>query len=177
MRSGSSQESAALAARLRAGDTAALGPLYVQYSVEVHRVGILFLGSEVDAEDLVHDVFAGLQRALDTYEERGVFGPWLRRVAVRTALMKLRAVKREREVFRKRLWELRTHEPPPEVDKQMDLEAALASLPERLRIVFVLKEVEGMRHEEIGRILGITVAASKVRLFRAREILRTYLES
>ena len=177
MRSGSFQESASLAGRLRAGDTTALGPLYEQYSAEVYRVGILFLGSEVDAEDLVHDVFAGLPRALDNYDERGVFGRWLRRVAARTALMKLRALKREREVFRERLWELRTHEPPPDVDKQMDLAAALASLPERLRIVFVLKEVEGMSHQEIGRLLGITVGASKVRLFRAREILRTYLES
>ena len=177
MRSGSSQEAAELAARLRAGDTAALGPLYEQYSAEVYRVGILFLGSDADAEDLVHDVFAGLQRALGTYNERGVFWRWLRRVTIRTALMKLRALKREQEVFRERIWELRDHEPPPMVDKQVDLAAGLASLPERLRIVFVLKAVEGMSHPEIARLLGITVAASKVRLFRAREILRIYLES
>ena len=177
MHSGSSQEAVEIVARLRTGDTAALGPLYERYSGEVYRVGIVFLGSEVDAEDLVQDVFAGLQRALHTYDERGVFWPWLRRVAVRTALIRLRALRREREVFRERLWGLRTQEPPPMVDKQLDLAAALASVPERLRIIFVLKEVEGMSHREIARLVGITVVASKVRLYRAREILRTYLES
>lgn len=168
---------AELVVRLRGGDTAALAPLYERYSAEIYRVGVFFLGDEADAEDLVHDVFAGLERALRVYAERGMFGRWLRRVAVRTALMQLRARKRERDVIRERRWELRKWQAPPPVEDRLDLATALAMLPEHLRIVFVLKETEGYRHEEIAKVLGISVTASKVRLFRARERLRARLDS
>ncbi len=176
MPSGSSHEAAELVARLRSGDTAALAPLYERYSAEIYRVGVVFLGNEADAEDLVHDVFAGLERALRMYAERGTFGRWLRQVAVRTALMQLRARKRERDVIRGREWGLRRRQAPPPVEDRLDLATALATLPEHLRIVFVLKETQGYRHKEIAKVLGISVTASKVRLFRARARLRACLD-
>jgi RNA polymerase sigma-70 factor (ECF subfamily) len=58
----------------------------------------------------------------------------------------------------------------------LTLETALASLPDGLRTVFVLREVEGYTHAEIASMLGIGIPASKVRLHRARKMLRDYLE-
>jgi RNA polymerase sigma-70 factor (ECF subfamily) len=161
--------------RLRAGDPEALGVVYDRYAPMVFRIGYRLLGDALDAEDLVHDVFVGLARAVKTFEGRGSFENWLRRVATRAALMKLR----QRQVLQRgqrrygRLFA--RFQRQPDVLEGLELEDALLQLDVPLRAVFVLKEMEGYSHEEIAEILGITPGAARIRLYRARRKLRTYM--
>jgi RNA polymerase sigma-70 factor (ECF subfamily) len=161
--------------RFRAGDERAFACLYQEYSGTVYRIALRVTQSFAEAADVTQDVFLGLPRAIRNYRECSHFEGWLRTVAVRTAYMRVRATGRRREV----------HDPgqagprgDPDVSSaldRLDLERALALLPAHLRVVFVLKEVEGFSHREIGEALGISEGASSVRLSRARERLRKML--
>ena len=164
-----------LVSRARSGEPEAIAELYQRYGEPVFWVAYRLMGSSADAEDVLHDVFLGLPEALRTYEARGDLGAWIRQVAVRTALMRLRTVKRKREVDLTAANASR-EAPPSSVDR-VAIEAALAAMPDTLRQVFVLREIEGYSHSEISSMLGIRVGASKVRLLRARKVLREFLKS
>lgn len=164
----------ALAGPAARGDPAALAALYERYGEMVHRTAYRLTGSAADADDLLQDVFVGLPEALRSYTGAGSLEGWLRRVTVRTALMRLRRTGRRREVSLDG-----AHHVPASADGDPGLagavQAALDALPEPLRTVFVLKEVEGYSHAEIARALDIRVGTSEVRLSRARKQLRRLL--
>ena len=121
----------------------------------------------------MHDVFVGLPEALGRYEERGSFVAWLKRVTARVALMRLRSGKRRREVT---LDDAAAQTEPGMASERDGLEAAVNTLPDHLRAVLVLKEIEGYAHAEIAELLGISEGASRVRLTRALKRLRNELE-
>ncbi|MGH7616025.1 MAG: RNA polymerase sigma factor [Gemmatimonadaceae bacterium] len=164
---------AALARLVQSGDADALGALFDRYDEMVYRVAYRLLGRREDAEDAVQDVFGGLRVALAKYVEGGSLDSWLRRVTVRTALMKRRAeARRPAESFAEA-------DATPRIDRDaalaISIEDAIAALPAPLRSVVVLRIIEGYSHEEIAQLLDISVGASKVRLHRAVQRLRTAL--
>jgi RNA polymerase sigma-70 factor (ECF subfamily) len=156
-----------LAAAIREGNADALGELYRRYSEKLMAVAYRLLWSRDEAEDVLHDVFVGLPKALRKYDERGRLEPWLRRVTAHVALSRLRAGRVEFG-----------GDPDSAADEGISLEesmtlrAAVASLAPSLRAVLVLKEIEGFSHAEIGAMLGISKGASEVRLHRAIAALR-----
>lgn len=163
---------AEVVALARRGDHASIGVLYDRYAPMLLAVAFRLLMSKPDAEDVVHDVFVGLPEALRRYEERGALSSWLKRVTVRVALSRIR-----RDEVRS------TQGLDPAIaarsridDAAIDLEAAVSGLAPSLRAVLVLKEIEGYSHAEIADMIGISVAASKVRLHRALRALRRKLE-
>lgn len=158
-------------ARVRAGSADALGELYARHASALMTVAYRLTASAADAEDVLHDVFLGLPEALRRYDERGSLDAWLRRVTVRTALMRLRAGARRREVALDDL----SPAPAAHVVDRLTIDDALRALPDSLRAVFVLKEVEGHSHAAIAELLGISVGASEVRLTRAMRQLRNLL--
>lgn len=166
----------------REGSRAALGELYRSYADGVFRLAYRMTGSREDAEDVLQDVFVGLPQALSSYHERGRFESWLKRVTARTALMRLRAQRRRRE----QSLEPETEAVSGRADERADetaahsidrlaMERALARLPQPLRAVFLLREIEGYAHEEIAGLLGISAGASATRLSRAWTVLRKEL--
>lgn len=159
----------------RAGSPEALGALYDRYGEVVFQVVLRLTGSGFDAEDVLHDLFVGLPEALQRYDEQGSFGAWLKRVAVRLALMRLRARRRRGEVPLETAGPARTRDGADHRLKARELWSAVAALPESIRMVFVLKWVEGYTHDEIASLLGISPGASRVRLSRALEALRETL--
>lgn len=163
-----SDESLCLPA-VAAGSTEALARLYRDHAEAVFRVAFRITRSRSDAEDVLHDVFLGLPRALRAYREEGRFAAWLRRIAVRTALMRLRAHRRRRE---EPLEATDTPAAPAAPEARLAMEALLRQMPESLRVVLVLKEIEGYSHAEIAELLGISPGASAVRLVRAWSLLR-----
>jgi len=167
-------ESADLVGGARNGDPDALGMLYDAFGAGLFRLAYRLTGTREDAEDVVHDVFVGLPEALVRYEERGQFGAWLRRVTARVALMRLRGQVRRRESGLGDAAELPAR--TEETSEQVELRAAVDALPPELRSVLVLKEMEGYSHAEIAALLGISAAASRVRLFRAIRHVRRKLE-
>lgn len=162
-----------LAARLRRGDLEALDALYRRHGSLLLGLTYQITGSLADAEDVVQDVFVGLQRALERYEERGTFDKWLRGVAVRMALAHRRHdARRREETIEECTPGLSASRDPVE---QIALADAIIALPESLRIVFVLKLVVGYSHVEIARLLDIRPNTSEVRLFRGIRQLRAHL--
>jgi len=145
----------------------------LEHGAALFRLAYRLVGAREDAEDVVHDVFVGLPGALRRYEERGSFAAWLKRVTARVALMRLRSGKRRREVA---LDNAAGQVQPPSTSGGDGLAAAVDTLPDHLRAVLVLKEIEGYAHAEIALLLGISEGASRVRLTRALERLRNELE-
>ncbi len=162
-------------ARAAAGDADGLTALYVQHGEMLFRLAYRLTGSVPDAEDVVHDLFVGLPELLRRYEERGQLAPWLRRVTVRLTLMRMRQERRRREI------PLDNTQPAVPSGRDgdphaIDLHAAIDALPSSLRAVFVLKQLEGYSHDEIGELLGVSAGASRVRHLRALRQLRQILE-
>ena len=166
-------ELAVLLADERSG---ALDELYWRYASQLLRLAVTVLGAPDDAEDVVQDVFVGLPLATGHYVERGAFGGWLKQLTMRTALMHLRRRSSRRTDG---LDTDATNQLPAQPDRvleRIDLASAIASLPDPLRVVFVLARVEQMSHDEIAEVLGIRRGTSEVRLHRAIRHLRDFLE-
>jgi RNA polymerase sigma-70 factor (ECF subfamily) len=171
--SGVGDEFGTLVDRARAGRPDALAALYRAHGAALYRLAYRLTGTREDAEDVLHDVFVGLPEALGRYEERGNLTGWLKRVTARVALTRLRSARRRREAPLERAG--------PEPARLTDpdgsaLEAAVNRLPDRLRDVIVLKEIEGYSHREVADLLGISVVASRVRAHRGLARLRRLLE-
>lgn len=150
----------------------ALSAVYRLHAAMLTGLARRLTGSLSDAEDVVQDLFVGLPGALAGYDERGRFAPWLRRLAVRLALMRLRAHRRRREWSLEEAGELRDAGYSPE---QLLLYEALRGLAPDDRALVILKVVEGYSHGEIAELFGIRRSTSEVRLHRALARLRKRL--
>lgn len=161
---------AVLARAAGEGSREALGALFRRYAEEVYRLAYRITGTRAEAEDTLQDVFVGLPRALRRYREQGRFLSWLRQVTARTAISRVRT--RGRASFEPlEAGELAARASPYDAVDRIALAQTLAAMPEANRLVFLLKEVEGYSHAEIGDLLSIRTGASRARLHRAWRFL------
>lgn len=156
-----------LVARVRAGDSAALGALYDQHATRLLRVAWRLVGTREDAEDVLHDLFVGLPEALRQYEDRGRLESWLVQCTARVALMRLRAQRRRPERALEVGDDGIAASRPDLAPEVREIEARIRRLPDALRAVFVLRQIEGLTHADIAAALGISEGNSRVRLARA----------
>ena len=160
--------------RVQANDMTALGELFTEYGDLVYRTVLRLTASRADAEDATQELFVRLPGAVRGFTgTAATFPAWIRRVAVRQALMNLRGGRRRREVSVEGVASLMAKSDHPL--ERMSIDAALDRLSDDYRTVFLLKEVEGYDHAEIAELLGISTANSEVRLHRARRQLRDLL--
>ncbi|MEO6056817.1 MAG: sigma-70 family RNA polymerase sigma factor [Gemmatimonadales bacterium] len=158
------------------GDAHAFERLYRGHLVRIAGLARRMSGDD-DADDVVQDVFVRAWQKLSTFRGEAAFGTWLHRLAVNVILGRREqfGIRRQRhldgDAALERVAGRRT---TPEIS--MDFETAIARLPDGAREVFVLHDVEGYRHEEIGRMLGLATGTSKSQLHRARMALRRHLE-
>ncbi len=165
-----------LLVKTQAGNVDALGELFAEHGAMVYRAAYGLTRQRADAEDVAQDVFLRLPGALAGFTgTTSQFPAWLRRVAVRQSLMQLRAGRRRNEVNVEALAGLLAR--PDGTPERLTLAAALERLSPEHRTVFLLKEVEGYDHTEIGELLGISASTSEVRLHRARRHLRSLLQA
>lgn len=162
-------------AALRRGDAAALTTVYEAHGASLLRTLAALVGDRGEAEDLLHDLFIGLPEAVARYEERGQFGAWLRRVAVRLALTRLRTRKRRREVDMDAASGVARRADGDGIPDRLTVQAALDALPEGMRTVVILREYEGWPHRDIAAHLGISEGAVMTRHCRAMQRLRLAL--
>jgi RNA polymerase sigma-70 factor (ECF subfamily) len=158
------------------GDTRAFERLYRATVPRIHSLARRMAG-ESSADDLTQEVYLRAWSRLHTFRGDARFSTWLHRLAVNLILTRREALKRQRDrtVSATGMMERmagRVGRPGLKVD----FEAALGTLPERARDVFVLYDVEGYKHEEIGEMLGIHPGTSKSQLHRARMLLRRHLD-
>ncbi|MCU0620822.1 MAG: sigma-70 family RNA polymerase sigma factor [Gemmatimonadales bacterium] len=159
----------------RDGDGVAFERLYRRHVTKVHTLARRMV-PDADAEELTQDVFVHAWRKLGSFRGEAAFGTWLHRVAVNLMLEQRAALGTRRQRFAdddSGLATIPSRRATPEV--AMDMEQAIARLPEGARRVFVLHDVEGFRHEEIAGMLGLNVGTSKSQLHRARMALRGHL--
>ena len=164
--------------RAQAGDEAAFEALYREHTGRVFALCLRLSGDRGRATELTQDVFVRCWEQLRSFRGESAFGSWLYRLAVNVVWSTNRGDRRRearvRPVEDPGAHEPRREAPPPGL--RLDLERAIATLPDGAREVFVLYDIEGYRHEEIARMTGIAVGTSKAQLFRARRLLRERLE-
>jgi len=166
-----------LVERARTGDDQAFEALYRAHVGRVHALCSRLAGESRAAEELTQDVFVRAWEALPSFRGESAFASWLYRLAMNVFLGQRRAAgRRERRVVGAAdPGELERPAEPPHPGTRLDLDQAIARLPEGARLVFVLHDVEGYQHGEIARMTGIAEGTSKAQLFRARRLLRKAL--
>jgi RNA polymerase sigma-70 factor (ECF subfamily) len=155
----------------REGSVAAFERLYRGYVDRVYGVCLRMTANRSDAEDCVQNTFVNAWRELGQFHGHSDFGTWLHRIAVNEVLM---ARRRSRPAA-----SLDESEPPRTThgpDVALDLEAAIAELPEQARYVFVLRAVYGHSHDEIAQMLEIAPGTARAHFFNARRILMRALK-
>jgi len=159
-------------------DEAAFEELYRQHVGRVYALCLRLAGNAAQAQELTQDVFVRAWEKLGSFRGESAFSSWLHRLAVNVVLQDRRATRRrENRVFPTD--DLEAHEPASRGHNPgtaMDLEQAIAGLPDGARTIFVLHDIEGYRHEEIAEMTGLASGTSKAQLFRARRLLREALE-
>ena len=172
-----------LVARARGGDVDAFAALYRRHAPRVHALALRLEGDAVRATELTQDVFVRAWDGLPAFRGDSAFGSWLHRIAVNTAMMSARSARRRtaRVALAEDLVAPEHEAPagsvaPRDIEGAIDLERALRALPPGARRAFVLHEVEGFSHEEIGRLTGTAAGTVRAQLHRARRLLMEALE-
>lgn len=162
----------------QAGSVTAFERLYHDHVGRVYALCLRLSGDVSAAEELTQDVFVRAWEKLGTFRGESSFSTWLHRLAVNVTLGKRRSDGRraQRIVFTDDLtvFEGRASHAATGGER-LDLEAAMATLPEATRMVFVMHEVEGYTHQEIADMTGRAEGTCKTLLHRARRMLRERL--
>lgn len=163
--------------RAQQRDQQAFAQLYRRHVGRVHALCRRMAADIPHAEELTQSVFVKLWEKLSLFRSESAFGTWLHRLTVNTVLTDFRtARRREARVFgTDDPAALETPAASPKAGLRLDLEQAIASLPPRARVVFVLHDVEGYTHEEIAALLELQTGTTKAQLHRARQLLQEVL--
>lgn len=165
-----------LIARVRAGEPAAERELYDANVDRVYRLAYRLAGDDDLARDITQDTFIRAFERLHEFRGEARLSTWLHSIALSMALNARRKVKRlRREVDLEEGMDVAGTFREAEPDLKQRMAAAIDALPEGYRTVFVMHDVEGFTHEEIGGALGVETGTSKAQLSRARAKLRTAL--
>jgi RNA polymerase sigma-70 factor (ECF subfamily) len=167
-----------LAKGLRQGDPDAFAALFGLYRLRIYNYVARMVGDSEDAKDITQEVFLKAFRQIPCNGNGLAIKPWLYKVATTTCLDHLRARKRRAETTPMPHDDVPAHGDAYEhVETNHLVERTLARLSERHRLVLVLKDLHGLRHDEIAVILGISRGATETLLFRARaSFRRAFLE-
>ena len=163
----------------QAGNVASFEALYRSTVDLVHALCLRMAGNAALAEELTQDVFVRAWQKLPSFRGESAFATWLTRLAVNVVLTERRDRGRRdaRLTFSDNLDSLAPTVPAGHPGMALDLEKAIAGLPDQARHVFVLHDVEGWAHAEIARFTGLAVGTCKSHLHRARALLREVLGS
>lgn len=176
-------------ARLRAGDKAACAECIERHSPGVYRLALRLTRNPVEAEDVVQETFLNAFKAIGSFEGRSELGTWLYRITYNAAMGRLRRKRFDtvdvdvvtapgeslpvpQQLFD---WCCLPEKDFHTAEARAQMEAAITELPEKLRVVFVMRELEGLSTQETADALGISLEVVKTRLHRARLWLRERL--
>lgn len=167
--------------RAARGDARAHEIIYRAFAGPVYSLCLRFTRAPAQAEDLVQETFIEIMRSIARFRGEAALGSWIRRIAVSKALMHLRSAWTARGQALADDWhevtagDVASQGVPSQPDVAIDLDAALANLPETSRAVVWLHDVEGFTHKEIAAMMGKTESFSKSQLSRAYQRLRPLL--
>lgn len=176
---------------LIAGDRAEFARLVDAYSSPIYRLGLRMLGNPQDAEDVLQNTFLSVLTNITKFEGRSSLSTWLYRIAANEALMLIRRKKPEFNLEDDRIqdsdedlrptqfvdWSALPEHELLSGEGKIILDSAIETLPESMRIVFLLRDVEGLSIKETAEALNLTETNVKTRLLRARMFLREALST
>jgi RNA polymerase sigma-70 factor (ECF subfamily) len=176
---------------LIAGDRAEFARMVDRYSTPIYRLGLRMLGNPQDAEDVLQNTFLNALTHLPAFEGRSSLSTWLYRIAANEALMLLRRKKPEVNLEDVEAdesaedlkpahfvdWSALPEEELLSGEGKSFLDQAIQNLPESMRIVFLLRDIEGLSIKETADALNLTETNVKTRLLRARMFLREKLSA
>jgi len=168
-----------LAGKIRAGDGTAFEDLYQQHAARLYNLAYRMAGTASDAEDLLQDIFLLAYRKLASFRGESSLGTWLYRLAMNHCLDVLRSrqsrMSRQTDSLDGESAVEPSAGPALGAVSRIDLDRAIGRLPHACRAAFLLHDVEGFGHQEVGTILGISEGTSKSQVHKARLRIRTYL--
>ena len=166
-----------LITRCLAGDPSAERALYDAHVDRIYRLAYRMAGDGDLAEDFTQETFIRAFERLEQFRGESSLATWLHSIAVSVALNGMRKVQRIRlrttDLSNMPLLASEARDLPP--DLKTRLFQAIDALSDKLRVVFIMHDIEGYTHDEIGKSLDIPVGTSKARLFDARAKLRLAL--
>jgi RNA polymerase sigma-70 factor (ECF subfamily) len=174
--------------RVLSGEKELFEILLRRYNQTLYRVIRGYLRDEADVEDAMQDTYLKAFDKLEQFQGKAAFSTWLIRIGINEALLRLRKLRRVRSLVSQEAdveagkmiqlpdpREMNPEKQAIQVETRQLLEKAIDHLPEKLRVIYILKEVEGLKNEEIARCLDISEPNVKVRLHRARTMLKETL--
>lgn len=164
-----------LISQSKSGDSKAFKRLYELYCGKVFALCLRMSGNTNKANDLTQDVFVRVWKNINSFRGESMFSTWIYRIAVNVVLID----KRTENNFTKRFLSIHSSIinklSSIQNNNKIDLENAISKLPKKAKLIFIMHDIEGYKHEEIGEILKISEGTSKAQLHRARKILREEL--
>ncbi len=167
--------------RGKGGDHGALEEIFERFRGPLFSLALRHTGDRAAAEDILQDTFIKVLTHLDDVQNAATFPAWVFRIAINTCYshMRGRRVRVNRTVALSQV-EGRREEAvydAHETSLSGPLEEAIGRLPEKLRMIFLLHDVQGFKHTEIGSMLGVSAGTSKSQLFKARLRMRQFLKA
>lgn len=177
----------------QAGDYQSFEELVRRYHDRVFRLALGMTKNEQEAEEAVQDTFLHVFRSLPTFRRDSAPGSWIFRIAANSALMLLRTKRRKpllsiedvpqsandkrlKSVWPAAEWTRQPDEKLLSRELAHHLEDAITRLPEKYRLVLLLRDVEGLDNEQVAETLGLTLPTVKARLHRSRLFIRDELD-
>ena len=183
------QDEQSLVEALHRGDRYACDDLVQRFTGRIYNVALRVTGRPDEAEEVLQETFINACRGVENFQGRSSLSTWLYRIATNNGLMRLRrrqvpsasleafSLDPEAEFRPRQLedwaWNPEAVTLTDELRQVMD--EAVASFPDSLRTAFILRDLEGLSTKEAAEVLGISPGSLKVRLHRARLMLREYL--
>ncbi len=174
-------------------DEEAFNEIVNRYTDTIYRIALRIINNPSEVEEVLQEVFLTLIKKLDTFRQESKFSTWLYRVVVNTSYMYLRAERKKNESemnlpdyvpydrsgrlngIQNKDWSYESDMALLCMERMEIIEKAISELPEYNRVVFLLRDVEGLTNEEVSKVLGISLPAVKSRIRRARLFLRDKL--
>ena len=170
-----------LVGRIRSGDASAFEAVYRQHATRLYNLASRMMGAHGEADDLLQDIFLLAYRKLGSFRGESSLGTWLYRLAMNQLLDYVRSRAARSSQLTDGLDDATVladasgHRLADRAIERIDLERALAELPDGCRAAFLLHDVEGLEHKEVSDVLGIAEGTSKSQVHKARLRLRGLL--
>lgn len=181
------QDEKELLSRLKAGDRGAFAEMVEQYSSRIFSLALRMMEDAAEAEEILQETFLQAAKHIGSFRGQSSLGTWLYRIGTNLSLMRLRrkrpatiSLDSSAEEFIAPLlpaadWSTRPESELLNREARAEMRRAILALPDGLRIVFVLRDIEGLSTAETADVLELSIPAVKSRLLRARLALRNDL--
>ncbi|QHS56602.1 RNA polymerase sigma factor [Mucilaginibacter sp. 14171R-50] len=168
-----------LVSRIVNGEPRLYEVLMRRYNSRMYRISMSIINDDAEAEDIMQISYLNAYRQLENYRGQSSFGTWLTRILINESLLQKKRKTKKEKLLMETTFVEEHHNTPLSglMNKELKaiLEQAVASLPEKYRLVFVMREVQGMSTSETMEVLSLGESNVKIRLARAKEMLKAEL--